>query len=568
MVFARRRQVLARAGLVMPILLAAILLLFPPSAAHAADADTAAPPKKKKVVLIAGVKSHGPVGNGIHDYPWSVKLLKVMLEHSNVADQLDVEFHLDGWPQDASTLNDADTIMVISDGRDGDKYQEAPHFRSAVRTELIARQIKRGCGFITFHFSTFGPDSRANESWDWTGGYFDWEENGKRKWYSAITTLEAEVQPGSPKHQVLRGVKPFKIKEEFYYNIRFRPQDKSLAPIWSVADLPGRSRDGRVVAWAKQRAGGGRGFGTTAGHFYVNWKNPDFRKTVLNALVWTAGADVPAEGVEAPFYTHEEITAALAAANNTTSKAVTPKPAAPKTASVRVLILTGAQYPGHLWQKTTPAILDALAAEPRIEADVSENIEDLATERISKYDTLIVNYCNWKAPGLSDAAKAGFLKYLRAGGGVCFIHFSNGAFHFSLPEAGDSDWPEYRKICRRVWNHQGKSGHDRYGLFTVEIADPVHPITAGMKPFETRDELYFRQAGDLPIRVLARAKSKVIGQWAPMAFVYEYESARVFQTVLGHDAQSLRTPEVAGLVRRAALWTAHALGEEHPAAKE
>ncbi|MFG0240079.1 MAG: hypothetical protein ACF8CY_03335, partial [Gimesia chilikensis] len=28
---------------------------------------------KKKVVLIAGPKSHGPVGNGIHDYPWSVK---------------------------------------------------------------------------------------------------------------------------------------------------------------------------------------------------------------------------------------------------------------------------------------------------------------------------------------------------------------------------------------------------------------------------------------------------------------------------------------------------------------
>jgi len=35
----------------------------------------------KKIVLIAGKKSHGPEGNGIHDYPWSVKLLKVMLDN-------------------------------------------------------------------------------------------------------------------------------------------------------------------------------------------------------------------------------------------------------------------------------------------------------------------------------------------------------------------------------------------------------------------------------------------------------------------------------------------------------
>ena len=77
-----------------------------------------APSKKpqdhpRKIVLIAGPKSHGPVGNGIHDYPWSVKLLKVMLDHSNVKDRVKVEYHLDGGPADWSTLDDADAIMVI-----------------------------------------------------------------------------------------------------------------------------------------------------------------------------------------------------------------------------------------------------------------------------------------------------------------------------------------------------------------------------------------------------------------------------------------------------------------------
>ena len=30
---------------------------------------------------------------------------------------------------------------------------------------------------------------------------------------------------------------------------------------------------------------------------HKNWENDDFRKLMLNALVWTAGLDVPADGV-------------------------------------------------------------------------------------------------------------------------------------------------------------------------------------------------------------------------------------------------------------------------------
>ena len=57
---------------------------------------------KRKIALIAGPKSHGPVGNGMHDYGWSVSLLRVMLEHSNIKDQITVMHYLDGWPKDAT----------------------------------------------------------------------------------------------------------------------------------------------------------------------------------------------------------------------------------------------------------------------------------------------------------------------------------------------------------------------------------------------------------------------------------------------------------------------------------
>ncbi len=48
------------------------------------------------------------------------------------------------------------------------------------------------------------------------------------------------------------------------------------------------------MAWAAERAdGNGRGFGFTGAHFHRNWQNDDFRKLVLNAIAWTAHAEVP-----------------------------------------------------------------------------------------------------------------------------------------------------------------------------------------------------------------------------------------------------------------------------------
>jgi type 1 glutamine amidotransferase len=271
-------------------------------------AQAAAPPvRKKKIVLIAGKKSHGPEGNGIHDYGWSAKLLHVMLERSNVRDSVRVEHHLDGWPRDPRTLEDADAIMVLSDGRDGNLYEEAPFLASPERVRFMDRQMKRGCGFLTFHFSTFAPQKYAAEVLRWNGGYFQWEQGGKREWYSAIRTLSAQVAIASPKHPISRGLKAFQLNDEFYFNLRFTKDDPALSPIWSVAALGGRKPDGNLVAWARQREDGGRGFGTTAGHFYRNWENASFRKTILNALVWSAKLDVPAGGVEAKYFTHAEI---------------------------------------------------------------------------------------------------------------------------------------------------------------------------------------------------------------------------------------------------------------------
>ena len=65
----------------------------------------------------------------------------------------------------------------------------------------------------------------------------------------------------------------------------------------------------QTMAWARERPDGGRGFGITGGHFHWNWGNDNFRKLVLNAIVWAAHVDVPADGVPSRPLTVEELEA-------------------------------------------------------------------------------------------------------------------------------------------------------------------------------------------------------------------------------------------------------------------
>jgi type 1 glutamine amidotransferase len=198
-----------------------------------------------------------------------------------------------------------------------------------------------------------------------------------------------------------------------------------------------------------------------------------------------------------------------------------------------------------------------LQEDQRIKVDVSLDIEDLGRKKLGDYDVIVQNYCNWHDPrALSDASKQAFVGFLKSGGGLVLIHFANGAFHFSLPKAGAADWPEYRQIVRRVWDHQAGSGHDAFGPVTVRIAPVKHAITQGLKDFEVTDELYFNQAGKEPIVPLITAHSRVTKRDEPLAWTYEYGKARVFQTLLGHSENTYEAPAAGAMLRRAVIWTA------------
>jgi hypothetical protein len=85
------------------------------------------------------------------------------------------------------------------------------------------------------------------------------------------------------------------------------------------------------MMWVYERPDGGRGFGFTGAHFHKNWADDNFRKAVLNALLWISKVEVPKDGVQSSV-TPEQLAENLEPKEKPKPKAElpsTPKPAKP-----------------------------------------------------------------------------------------------------------------------------------------------------------------------------------------------------------------------------------------------
>ena len=286
-------------SLLRPITLIALLLCGPISA-QAAD---------KKVLLLAGAPSHGP---GAHEHNAGVLLLQKCLAG---VEGLKVDVVLNGWPKDAAAFNGVAAVVMYCDG--GAKHMAIQENRLGVLGALARRGVGIGC----VHYAVEPTkENGQSEFIDWMGGAFEVDWSVNPHWNANFKSL--------PKHPITRGVKPFTILDEWYFNMRFAPGNKGVTPILvAIPDASATSRpdghhsgnptvraavargDAQTVSWAHERPDGGRGFGFTGAHFHANWGNEDFRRLVLNAILWLAKMDVPASGVQS------RVTAADLAAN-------------------------------------------------------------------------------------------------------------------------------------------------------------------------------------------------------------------------------------------------------------
>lgn len=263
---------------------------------------------RKKLVIVAGKPSHPP---RMHEFNAGVQLL-----HRCLQDQSNVESHfvLNGWPQDESIFDKADAVIFFMDG--GARHEVV--LEEGRRLKLIDEWTKKGVGIGCMHFGVeVVPDQAGAEFKRWIGGHYENMFSCNPIWEPTFTSF--------PKHPITRGVQPFTIKDEWYFNMRFvadlagnEPAEVAgmkfspilvASPSMEVRDGPyvypkgpyahiqANAARAEAMMWAVERPDGGRGFGFTGGHFHDNWANDNFRKVVLNAMVWVANAEVPPAGV-------------------------------------------------------------------------------------------------------------------------------------------------------------------------------------------------------------------------------------------------------------------------------
>jgi hypothetical protein len=252
--------------------------------------------KKKKIVFVAGTDSHG---RGEHEFRAGCNLLAKLLNESR--DDINAVVTEDGWPKDLSIFDGADAIVMYSDGGEGHMVMK--------HLEEVDKLAKKGVGIVLLHYAVEVPKGTAGDYLSsWVGGYFE-------MYYSVNPIFTPEFLP-FPDHPIVNGVRPFNNKDEWYYHMRFS-DSKKITPILTAhppmstllkepTSTHGNNEfvrkdleDGKVqtMAWAFERPGGGRGFGFTGAHYHSSWANDDFRKLVLNAIVWSAKIKVPKNGV-------------------------------------------------------------------------------------------------------------------------------------------------------------------------------------------------------------------------------------------------------------------------------
>ena len=241
----------------------------------------------------------------------------------------------------------------------------------------------------------------------------------------------------------------------------------------------------------------------------------------------------------------------IALAASLAAAAVAPASAPAGPAKLRVLLLSGQN--NHDWKTTTPALVKIYQAAGRFDVTVTNEPAKLTAEAFTKRDVVVSNWTPWpkvKQPIWDAKTEKAFLDFVRGGRGLVVFHAACTACQ---------SWPEFQQLVGATWA-MGKTGHGRRHEFAVKIADPSHPVTAGMTEFRIFDELWHRMGTQPGVHVLCTAFSakekRGSGAAEAVALCTRLGKGRGFNLVLGHDVRAMSCPGWRTLMLRGTEWAA------------
>jgi type 1 glutamine amidotransferase len=183
------------------------------------------------------------------------------------------------WKEGPELLDRADGVVLFLS--EGAKWLDS----DAKRLAALQRLADRKGALVVLHWAMGTRDAKHIAAClKLLGGC----HGGPDRKYKVLAT---EARPTD--HPVAKGLRPFRVKDEFYYQLKFVRPAGTVRPVLRV-EIDGKDE---TVAWAWQRPDGGRSFGFSGLHFHDNWKLAEYRRLVAQGVLWALRLPMPKEGL-------------------------------------------------------------------------------------------------------------------------------------------------------------------------------------------------------------------------------------------------------------------------------
>ena len=235
--------------------------------------------EKKKLLLIGCGPDNHP--RSTHEYMPAMRIIRACLEKSKNLEVTIVKSD-ENWLNGPKLLKEADgAVMFVSEGA---RWSQA----DLRRAQALSQLAQRGGGLVAIHWATGTRDAKNIDGYLKLLGACHGGPDRKYK------VLRTDVTVVDSKHPITRGVKSFRVHDEFYYKL------KTVKPAGSITPLLTAKIDGgdETICWSWERPDGGRSFGFTGLHFHKNWRREDYRRLIAQGILWSMKQDIPRDGLD------------------------------------------------------------------------------------------------------------------------------------------------------------------------------------------------------------------------------------------------------------------------------
>lgn len=234
---------------------------------------------RKRVLLLGQKPDSHPATT--HEYMAGVRLLATLLEKSPEIQTVVVQAD-SPWTDRPELLDGADGVVVFVS--EGAKWVTEDPSRLGAFQQLA----KRGGGLTCLHWGMGTRDSGPVAEFT---ALFGGCHGGPDRKYK-IAEVSAKPVAG---HPVVSGIFSFDVRDEFYYALK-RPAPELMFKVFPLLQVPIDGAD-QTVAWACERPDGGRSFGFSGLHYHENWKLTEYRRLILQGVLWTLKQEIPESGM-------------------------------------------------------------------------------------------------------------------------------------------------------------------------------------------------------------------------------------------------------------------------------